>query len=143
MTPWVKLNAVSFVSAFVLLVGWKVTQRFFPVSSTANRLERAFSRESVFCFLLAAIAVLYFASLSEFVTFDEYSYSIGIRERLFVGANHFLSHFLSRLIYVPLRAVTSNTLLIRQLLNVVTAVATIFLFRSALFRMTRDRALAN
>jgi hypothetical protein len=143
MTSWVKLSLVSWASAIPFVAGFLHVRRFDLFKRADFYCRRFLEDQKIFTFLMVGIGCLYVASLKEPVSFDEYNYALGLREGLYVGPNHFLSHLISYLIYAPLRSFTSNTLLIRQLMNVMVGLIALLAVRRISFKVTDDRALSN
>lgn len=143
MTSWVKLSSMSWLGAALPLVflSWKGWDGFGETIDAA--VHRCAAKKSTFVLLLALVGVLYALNINEMVTFDEFNFSLGLRNDLYIGPNHFLSHFMAYLLYFPLHYVTHDTILLREWLNIAMGLLTLWLFRLSLIRMVKDEAIAN
>ncbi len=144
MSPWLSLTLLSFTASFPVIYLIQRVSRFQSITSINVIARRRLEQPAVFYTASALLVLAYVMSLSQWASYDEYSYALGTRSHvLFAGANHFLSHFVAHEANRIWKLFSTNTLLLRQLLNIVYTLLTMLVMRQIILLRTRDQALAN
>jgi hypothetical protein len=144
MSAWNHLNWTSIALALPMIgAGAWLAKRYsdawtrFAVSMEArSRLLLALALLSVF--------ILYLSTLTPMATFDEYSYAMAARGHVFYHPNHYLSHLLVRLWYLPYSAVTGSVDSLRaaQVFNAAVGTMNVWLFYRCARYVFDQRSLA-
>ena len=139
-----QLSLTSFALAVPAAIGILAMARKPTVQAWNERIAYRIQDNRVFAALVGLLMILYVSSLSQNCSYDDFSNAIGLRaDYLFVGANHFLFHYIGYLIYQPLRSFTDNTLVFLQLVNIAYTLALLLAVRQLILLVTQDRALAH
>ena len=144
MTPWMQLSLTSFAAAVPLMIVGRHLNDQPVIVSADQAVKRVSGKNGFFLLGLVAIFWLYKSAMSQWVSYDDYSFALGARnEAVWCGANHFLGHWVVHWVYQALKSKTQNSLLMLQYLNTLYTLGLGLVTRQIIIRCTKDRALAN